>query len=313
MELNVISISDYSHFHKRDCSMIKVGVIGITGGWSSERLADSIERMTGFRLLIDFKNVAFNSKTKTIFYKDTDLAGLDGIIIKKAGSNYNPGLLNRLELLHYLELKGVRIFSKPMSIVNSLSRLINTIKLQGADIPMPETVITEDIEKAIDAVLFFKRAVFKPLFSSKARGMMILSHEDSHLKGKVISFNEQGNAVMYVQKMVDIPVRDLGVAFLGGSYLATYARIKNGNSWNTTIHAGGRYEAFDPGKEIIDLAYKAQGIFNLDFTSVDVVETKDGPQVFEVSAFGGFRGLLDGNNIDAADLYADYVLKKIRG
>ena len=67
----------------------------------------------------------------------------------------------------------------------------------------------------------------------------------------------------------------------------------------------------EPGQDIIDLAHKAQALFGLDFTCVDVVETTDGPQVYEVSAFGGFRGLLEANGLDAAALYADYVLRKI--
>jgi ribosomal protein S6--L-glutamate ligase len=44
---------------------------------------------------------------------------------------------------------------------------------------------------------------------------------------------------------------------------------------------------------------------------VDVVETPDGAAIYEVSAFGGFRGLLDACGIDAAEVYAEYVLEKI--
>jgi ribosomal protein S6--L-glutamate ligase len=44
---------------------------------------------------------------------------------------------------------------------------------------------------------------------------------------------------------------------------------------------------------------------------VDVAEAADGPIVFEVSAFGGFRGLWEGCGIDAAGLYAGYILEKL--
>ena len=40
-------------------------------------------------------------------------------------------------------------------------------------------------------------------------------------------------------------------------------------------------------------------------------ETPDGAAVFEVSAFGGFRGLLDACGLDAAEAYADYVLEHL--
>jgi len=90
------------------------------------------------------------------------------------------------------------------------------------------------------------------------------------------------------------------MVFLGGEYLGAYARIAQNNSWNTTIHSGGRYANFDAHQAWIDLAYRAQAPFNMDFTTVDVAESEDGPIVFEVSAFGGFRGAKEGIGMDAA-------------
>ena len=59
------------------------------------------------------------------------------------------------------------------------------------------------------------------------------------------------------------------------------------------------------------MAEKAQAPFKLDFTCVDVVETSEGPMVFEVSAFGGYRGLRDAHAINAADLYTSYVIEQL--
>ncbi|MDX2316355.1 MAG: ATP-grasp family protein, partial [Gammaproteobacteria bacterium] len=57
--------------------------------------------------------------------------------------------------------------------------------------------------------------------------------------------------------------------------------------------------------------HKAQALFDMDFTTVDVAQTKDGPIVFEVSAFGGFRGAREGIGIDVAELYVDYVVNNL--
>ena len=94
--------------------------------------------------------------------------------------------------------------------------------------------------------------------------------------------------------------------------MTTYARVKGEGAWNTTTRSGGHYEAFDPPPALIDLAYKAQAPFDLDFTCVDVAETPDGPIVFEVSAFGGFRGIETASGIDAARRYVQYVLERIK-
>ena len=120
------------------------------------------------------------------------------------------------------------------------------------------------------------------------------------------------NQMMYIQRKINLPGRDLGMVFLAGSYLGTYARVPQGDAWNTTINSGGRYEAHTPSDDVIKLARRAQAPFNMDFTTVYVAETDTGPIVFEVSAFGGFQGAKDGIGIDAAALYVDHVMQEIQ-
>lgn len=291
--------------------MKKVGIIGVPGGWSSESLADRVADLTGNRLLIDMQDVYFSSEKKTLFYKDVDLGALDGIIVKKIGPRYSPDLLERLELLRFLEdHNGVKIFSKPRSIINCFDRLSNTLTLIKGDIPMPETVMAESVDVAVETVQKYGECVFKPLYSTKARGMEILKKDDADLREKIEKF-KANNATMYIQKKCELDGKDLGLTFLGGKYVGTYARVGNKDSWNTTIHSGGKYEPYDPGDEIIELATKAQKLFDLDFTSVDVAFTPEGPVIFEVSAFGGFRGLHDSRGVDAAKLYAEYVVERV--
>ncbi|MCR4316440.1 MAG: GAK system ATP-grasp enzyme [Planctomycetes bacterium] len=292
---------------------MKIAVVGIENGWSSMRLADEVGRRTDFRLLVDLKDVVFDTANMTLRHKGRDLAELDGIIVKKIAETYSPDCLDKLLLLHLLEQKGVRIFSKPMHMLSMLDRLACTTTLLKSGIPMPETILTENEDEAFAFVLSKGKAVAKPLFSTKSRGMRIFDSDDeTKLRLDIHAFCA-GNPTMYIQKLIDIPGRDLGVTFLGGKYLATYARVKDGKSWSTSTSMGGRYENVEPSKEIRALSEKAQSLFDLDFTCVDVVETGDGPMVFEVSALGGFRGLQDGCNVDAARLYADYVIKKLGG
>jgi len=289
---------------------VKIGVIGTEGGWSSEMLADAVAARTGERLLASMEKVRLDLPSGRTFFKGMDLSQCDALVIKKIGARYSPDLLDRLEILRFLEERGMPIFSSAFSILRVLDRLACTITMQLAGIPMPKTTITEDVEEAMCAVADYGRAVFKPLYTSKARGMFIL--EDGPDARAAIEEYRAEHPIMYIQKAIDRLDSDLGVTFLGGEYVTTYARCKTNGAWNTTTASGGKYEPFDPPKDVIDLSHKAQSLFNLDFTSVDVALTDDGPFVFEVSAFGGFRGLLDARGIDAAGLYADYVISRIK-
>ena len=290
--------------------MKRIGVVGIPDGWSSEILADACKRLTGFRLLVDLEKAVLDLEKGTASFGGYDLMELDALIVKKIAPQYSPDVLDRLEMLRFLELRGLPVFSQPSSILKLIDRLSCTVALRAAGLPMPPTVVTEDPGEAREAVERFGKAVFKPLYSTKARGMEVITAGPGAL-ARIQAFQAAGNKVMYLQKMLPPLEKDLGVTFLGGNYLATYARQSGGSSWNTTTNAGGRYVPHEPSGEIIALAEKAQAIFDMAFTCVDVAETATGPIVFEVSAFGGFRGLLDACGVDAAQAYAAHVLESI--
>jgi tetrahydromethanopterin:alpha-L-glutamate ligase len=215
-------------------------------------------------------------------------------------------------LLRVAEAAGVRVFSPALNILRLIDRLSCTVTLRNAGIPMPATRVTESVEQAMDAVRAFGSAVFKPLYSTKARGMCVIdaAMEPALAEREIREFRD-ANPVMYIQQKLALPGRDLGMVFLAGEYLGSYARVSQTDAWNTTIHSGGRYEAHAPGAEIVELARKAQALFDMDFTTVDVAESEAGPIVFEVSAFGGFRGAKEGIGIDAARRYADHVLQTL--
>jgi ribosomal protein S6--L-glutamate ligase len=287
-----------------------IGVVGVRGGWSSEQLADRVAEITGSeRLLIEMDEVRLDLPSGRALWQGRDLAKLDALIIKKLGQEYSADLLDRLEILRLLEGRGVRMFSRPTAIAGLLDRLSCTITLQLAGIPMPETTITENLEHALDAVADYGQAILKPLYSTKARGMFVL--EPGDVAREALLNYQRTHPVFYLQKAIELGDRDLGVVFLGGEHLTTYARNRKPGAWNTTTASGGRYAPFDPPAGIIELARRAQAPFGLDFTCVDVALTDSGPYVFEVSAFGGFRGISQASGMDAARLVTEHVLRRL--
>ncbi|MCG6899126.1 MAG: GAK system ATP-grasp enzyme [Gammaproteobacteria bacterium] len=290
----------------------KIGVIGIPGKWSTETLADAVAARTGQRLVIDMGEVSLDLEQQRLLFQGQDLCQLDALIVKKISASYNPNTLDRLELLRVAEQAGVRVFSRAENILRLINRLSCTVTLRNADIPMPATRVTENVGAALAAVEEFGSAVFKPLYSTKARGMCVIdAHEDHSSVEREIRAFQAENPMMYIQQKIELPGRDLGMVFLAGEYLGSYARVSKGDTWNTTIHSGGRYATHTPTAAVIDLARRAQSLFDMDFTTVDIAETNHGPIVFEVSAFGGFRGALEGIGLDAAALYADHVIREL--
>jgi len=291
---------------------LNIGVVGIPGKWSTDTLADAVETRTGRRIVIDMGGVELDLAKGRLLHGDIDLCRLDGLIVKKISATYSPATLDRLEMLRFAESCGVRVFSPASNMLRLVDRLSCTVTLRNAGIAMPETRITEDIDLAVGAVADFGSAVFKPLYSTKARGMCVINQSDGEqeIRNRISAFRDE-NPVMYIQRRIELPGRDLGMVFLAGDYLGCYARVSRGDAWNTTIDSGGRYAAHQATPQEIDLAHKAQALFGMDFTTVDVAQTEDGPIVFEVSAFGGFRGAREGIGVDVAELYVDYAIRNL--
>ena len=290
----------------------RIAVIGIPGKWSTEVLAERIAAKIGACPVIDMAEVTFQSSAGALTAHGLNLNEFDGLVVKKISQQYSPSTLDRLELLRVAEAQGVRVFSPASSMLRLIDRLSCTVTLQNHSIPMPDTCVTESISDAIAFIQGAGEAVLKPLFSTKARGMTVLdaSESDDQLSVALTSF-QQDNPVLYLQRKLALSGRDMGLMFLGGEYLGAYARVAQTGAWNTTIHSGGKYEAVDPDASVIAMASRAQELFQMDFTTVDVAETDDGPICFEVSAFGGFRGGLEGTGIDVAEHYAQYVVESL--
>lgn len=290
----------------------RIAVIGIPGKWSTEVLADHLEARTGYRCVVDMAEVVLELDTGRLRYRDTLLNALDGVIIKKISEAYSPAADDRLRMLRSLEADGVRCFSSPGQVGRLINRLEGTAALASRGVPLPATRVTESTDAALDAIQAFGKAILKPLYSTKARGMIVLQAADGIdvNKQKLKKFKAR-HGLYYVQEFVNLGGQDLGMVFLGGEYLCTYARVGDDTSWNTTIHSGGKYQAYEASPELIELGRKAQSCFELSFTTVDIALTEDGPVVFEVSAFGGFSGASKGCGIDAAEKLCDHVLRQL--
>lgn len=290
---------------------MNIGVIGIRGAWSTESLSEQLKRKDAGGEIIELHEISCDLDEVRFYHHQHQLSDFDGFILKKMGAEYAPSLLDELELLELMERRGFRFFSSPARIRRMISRLSCTINLRENGIPMPPVFISEDVEDAVAWADANAPVVLKPLYSTKARGMALITNEPS-ARDAITTLQSRGEKIFYLQQKFDLNGSDYGLIFLGGEYVGAYARISDGSTWHTTTREGGKYGAFSPPQDYIDLAERAQRPFGLDFTCVDVANTEEaGPIVFEVSAFGGYKGLYESAGIDASDLLTDYAIRKL--
>jgi len=292
---------------------LKIAIVGQSGAWSTERLADALRAAGAEAIVVDLAACSLRLPDRRLFHRGQPLAELDGAVVKKLGDTADGwGVQERIGMLRHLEASGVPVLSAPDHLHVAVNRYRMTCELVRAGLPVPPTAITEDLDEAAAAVERFGTAVLKPLFTSKGRGMRRLE-PSRELRGELEAHRDAGLGPFYLQRFVKHPGRDLGVAVLDGVCIGAYWRVAGDDQWMTTILSGGRYEKAEISADLAAMAVAAARHFGLIFTGVDLIEDSDGRfNVLEVSAFGGFRGLLNGCGVDAAPMLADVVLRRFR-
>jgi ribosomal protein S6--L-glutamate ligase len=292
---------------------MKIAVIGTRSAWSTEGLASAL-RFAGCAVpVMDLSLCTLRLPDPRLYHRGAPMEGLDGAVVKKIGDTSGGWVVReRINLLRQLEGTGVLVLSEPDRLEVAVDRYRMTLELARAALPLPETVVTEDIDDAMATVERFGAAILKPLYTSKGRGMQRLQ-PDRDVRTVLARHRAWGLGPFYLQRAIEHPGRDLGVAVLDGQYLGAYWRVAGADQWMTTIRAGGRYERAAPPPAAIEIAVAAAKHFGLLFTGVDLMETPDGGfVVLEVSAFGGFRGLSVACGIDAAPLLAEVVMRRVQ-
>jgi ribosomal protein S6--L-glutamate ligase len=285
--------------------MLRVPVAGIPGAWSSERMCEALRSQGMESFVFDLGDCLHDLSGRKVTLEGRDLSEFNGIVVKKLASQEDPAARLRLHLLRELEAAGVRIFSAANVIERVMDRYWMNMTMVSAGLPLPPTFSLEVPSGLMEAVNTLGTAVVKPIYTSKGRGMFKVE------TGSPLEGWQDGHGRWLAQSFVRSPGRDIGACVLGGEFIGAFYRVAADGDWMTTTARGGRYAPCELSQEGQEIAVRAAKVFGLDYTIADLVETDDGFRMYEVSAFGGFRGLWDASGRDVAVDYATYTKKEL--
>ena len=290
---------------------MRVAVAGIPGAWSSEHLASSLQACGVDSFVFSPADLVHDIVTGDVSWQEIDLSSLDGIAVKKLGEQSSPALRLRLHPLRALEARGVRVFSPPEMIDRAMDRMRMTMILASAGLPLPRTFGVWSDAGVDVAVAALGDTVVKPVYTSKGRGMV--RRAAMAKAGDAVPVAAASIETSLVQQFVPAPGRDIGATVIGGTFVGAFYRVARSGEWMTTTDRGGVYAPCELDATGIAYAERAAAAFALDYTVVDLVEHEGGYLLYEVSAFGGFRGLLEASGVDAGALYAQHIVKTLEG
>ena len=288
----------------------KVGVASAEPeGWETSRLVSDIQRRGLECIVFNVSEsvVRVGDEKPSAQYKKHDLTKLDGILTRAVPGGSLEQVILRMDLLHCLERMGIPFMNRPSAIEKAVDKYYTLRLLDMAEVPVPRTVVTQYAKDALRAFRRFKDVVVKPLFGSGGVGMTRV--DDHEIARRVFRALEASHYVMYVQEYLEHGLRDIRVFVVGGEAIAAMYRV--GPDWKTTIRHGARPEACQLTSELAELAERCAQVIGLEYTGVDLLETKRGLVVTEVNSSSGWQGLQQVTDFAIAERVVDRFLQVI--
>ncbi len=231
---------------------------------------------------------------------------LDASIVLVRGLGYVVDfntLMRRVSTLRIMERTGVVTINPVTSLLLSRDKLESIYLLKNAGIPVPPTVVTEDLYYGYKTAKEMGKIVIKPIQGSRGFGTMLF--EDPEQAFQVMRTLLITKNPLYLQKYVEKPNRDIRVIVIDGRPIGCMYRIST--SWKTNIAQGAVGVACELTPELEEIAVKATKTLGLIYSGVDIGESGEGYVVFEVNASPDWRGFKQATGLNPATYLVDYV------
>lgn len=216
--------------------------------------------------------------------------------------------LYRVWAVKALEETGVYVMNPVIQWVAAGDKMAALMKLAKAGLPVPPTVVSENMFVGYRAVGEFGKSVIKQLRGAMGYGVFLVDNPDVafHVFSMLVNLNKP----IYVQKFLEKGNGDYRIVVVGGRAIG--AEYRRAQSWKANVAQGAKPEPAKLTPELEELAVKAVETLGLDYGGVDVAETAEGYYILEVNPTMSWQGFKTATGINPADHIISYLLHKLK-
>jgi RimK family alpha-L-glutamate ligase len=285
---------------------VRVAVLASRQGWHTRELTRALDERGHTAAIVSYEGLTASIGTRSGLRSGTaELDRADAVLARIIPSGTLEQIIFRVDALHRLEERGVRVVNSPRAIERTVDKFWTSSLLERCGIPTPDTVVCESPEEAMAACRRLGDVIVKPLFGSMGLGMVRVADEE--MAYRVFRTVETIRGVYYLQRTIDHEGRDYRVFVLGGRVLGAIERRADG--WRTNISRGGQALPASLTDVWAALAVRAAAAVGAEYAGVDLLPARDGTMyVLEVNGIPGWRGLQDATGIDVAGALVDHLV-----
>jgi RimK family alpha-L-glutamate ligase len=289
---------------------LQLAVLAARTGWHTKQLERAAsERGHSISVLPYEGLVATIGPAPALRSGAIELDGMDAVLARIIPSGSLEQIIFRVDALHRLEDRGVRVVNSPRAIERTVDKFWTSTLLEQCGVPTPETVVCDNAEEAFAAFRALGDVIVKPLFGSMGLGMARVSEEG--MAFRIFRTLEQIRGVYYLQRAIEHDGVDIRAFVIGGQVLGAIERRSTG--WRTNLARGGMAQAVSLTDEWSALAVRAAAAVGADYAGVDLLAGRDGAKyVVEVNGIPGWRGLQEATGLDVAGTLIDFLARRQR-
>jgi RimK family alpha-L-glutamate ligase len=297
-----------SPFSSASSSSLHLVILAAREGWHTRELTRALEARGHTGTIAPYEGlVAAIGRRSGLRSGAADLDRADAVLARIIPSGSLEQIIYRVDALHRLEDRGVRVMNSPRAIERTVDKFWTSAILEQCGLPTPDTIVCETAEEAFAAFRELGDAIVKPLFGSMGLGMVRVSDEE--MAFRVFKTIEQIRGVYYLQRAIDHEGRDIRAFVVGGRVLAAIERTSDG--WRTNLSRGGTARAVQLSEAWSSLAVRAAAAVGAEYAGVDLLPARDGSvYVLEVNGIPGWQGLQEATGVDVAGAVVDQLVRR---
>ena len=239
----------------------------------------------------------------------------------KNGLSLPDGILfwdKDIMLAKHLEEMGIRLFNTSFAIETCDDKALTHLRLSKLNIHIPKTFIAPFVYWDYDLTDEYLKEIEKelsyPMIIKEAKGSFGMQvhkvNNETELREQI---KKIGNRKFLFQEFIEASSgRDIRVNIVGNKIIGAMLRT-NPDDFRANITLGAVSKQIELTKEQEELALSIHKAFNLDFSGVDLLFSKDEKPIFcEVNSNPNFLSFERTTGLDYCNEIIDYIFEVLR-
>ncbi|WDP88831.1 MAG: RimK family alpha-L-glutamate ligase [Desulfobacter sp.] len=198
------------------------------------------------------------------------------------------------------------------SIARSRDKLRSLQILSRHHIGIPKTTFVRDKKDVLPAIERVGGAPVIIKLIEGTQGIGVLLAETVNSAAAIVELLQSQKQSVLIQKFVsESKGRDIRAFVVGDQVVGAMRRVAQGQEFRSNIHRGGYAEPVELKDAYRETAVRAAQIMGLRVAGVDLLESKEGPQIVEVNSSPGLEGIEGCTQLDIAGAIIDYISAQV--